>query len=216
MFWCYYTILSRNGEGRHPCLALDSRGKEFNVLLLGLMLPEGFFTHVPLTSDFLCIFFNHEEVFVYSLTACISLSLDFRSLIMMCLGVVVFILLDLSSIYHIFLKFLLAFISLPWNSSCGVHNVVLNKPFSTSLASFLSLYAGCSSFSHLLNVDIPPPFSFYFICFPWVISFTPINFIYHLHVYNSQVYLSRTHYLLAIVPPWCSTGTSFLICLKLN
>lgn len=181
MFWCYYTILSRNGEGRHPCLALDFRGKEFNVLLLGVMLPEGFFTHVPLTSDFLWIFFfNHEEVFVYSLTACISL--DFRSLIMMCLGVAVFILPDLSSIYHIFLKFLLAFTSLPWNSSCGVHNVVLNKPFSTSLASFLSLYAGCSSFSHLLNVDIhPPPFLF--------ILYASLGLSHSLPLISSTIYM---------------------------
>lgn len=123
------------------------------------------FSHMSLWLLIFCeFFFNHEEVFVYSLTACISL--DFRSLIMMCLGVAVFILPDLSSIYHIFLKFLLAFTSIPWNSSCGVHNVVLNKPFSTSLASFLSLYAGCSSFSHLLNVDIHPPLFFLFYMLP--------------------------------------------------
>lgn len=35
---------------------------------------------------------------------------------------------------------------------------------------------------------------FLFYILPWVISFTPINFIYHLHVYNSQVYLSRIHF----------------------
>lgn len=142
---------------------------------------------------------------------------------MMCLGVVVLILLDLSGIYHIFLKFLPTFISPSWNSSCGVHNV-LNKPF--SLVSFLGVNVGYSSFPHPLNVEIPP-FSFYSIYFlelshslPLISSaiymFTIPRSIYPEHTFllSFKLWLSPTVF--EIFPTWWSTGPLFLTCLKLN
>ena len=142
---------------------------------------------------------------------------------MMCLGVVVLILLDLSGIYHIFLKFLPAFISPSWNSSCGVHNV-LNKPF--SLVSFLSVYVGCSSLRHPLNVEIPP-FSFYSVYFlglshslPLIAStiymFTSPRSIYPEYTFLLSFKLWLSPAVCEIFPTWCSTGPSFLTCLKLN
>lgn len=114
----------------------------------------------------------------------------------MCLGVVVLILLDLSGTYHIFLKFLPAFISPSWNSSCGVHNV-LNKPF--SLVSFLDVYVGYSSFPHPLNVEIPP-FSFYSI--------------YFLELYHSLPLTSSTIYMFSI-PRSIYPEHTFLLSFKL-
>ena len=133
------------------------------------------------------------------------------------------ILLDLSGIYHIFLKFLPAFISPSWNSSCGVHNV-LNKPF--SLVSFLSVYVGCSSLRHPLNVEIPP-FSFYSVYFlglshslPLIAStiymFTSPRSIYPEYTFLLSFKLWLSPAVFEIFPTWCSTGPSFLTCLKLN
>lgn len=100
---------------------------------------------------------------------------------------------DFSDIYNIFLKFFLAFTSISWNSSYGVYKIALNSLFSTSLASFLSLYRMFFLF-HLKNFDISL-FSFHSVCFPWAILSTPINFMYHaLHAYSSQVYLSRSDF----------------------
>lgn len=67
-------------------------------------------------------------------------------------------LLDLSGIYHSFLKFFLLFISQSWGLSCGVKIVVVKKLFCISVAFLLSLCSCSSSLSpSCVNVF---PFSF--------------------------------------------------------
>lgn len=63
-------MLSRSGESRHPCFALDFGGKALHLSPLNIMFAVGFshmvfmLSKFPFISSFWVFFFNHEKGFL--------------------------------------------------------------------------------------------------------------------------------------------------------